>query len=112
MDRRRFLLTSLAGVLGAPLVATAQHTGKVYRIGFLSPNSSPATTPYSEAFRQGLRELGWIEGQNIVIEYRFADGKSAQLPDLAGQLIAASVDVIVATFNPAIIAAAQATTTP
>jgi putative tryptophan/tyrosine transport system substrate-binding protein len=111
VDRRRFLVTSLAGTLGAPLAARAQQTGKVYRIGFLSPNSPAATAPYSEAFRRGLRELGWIEGQNIVIEYRFAEGKFAQLPDLAGQFVAAGVDVIVATFNPAIIAAAKATTT-
>jgi putative tryptophan/tyrosine transport system substrate-binding protein len=111
VDRRRFLLTSLAGTLAAPLAARAQQAGKVYRIGFLSPNSPTATAPYSEAFRQGLRELGWIEGQNIVIEYRFADGTFARLPDLAGQFVAAGVDVIVATFNPAIIAAAKATTT-
>jgi hypothetical protein len=83
MNRRRFLVALLAGTLSVPLTAKAQRTDKVYRIGFLSPNSSTATTPYSEAFRQGLRELGWIEGQNIVIEYRFADGKFVELPGLS-----------------------------
>ena len=65
MDRRRFLLTSLAGALAAPLAAEAQQAGKVYRIGFLSGSSRAASKPAVEEFRQGLRELGYVEGQNI-----------------------------------------------
>jgi hypothetical protein len=65
MDRRRFLLTSLAGAFAALLAAEAQDAGKVYRIGLLSPYSSAESVSWHRAFRRGLRDLGWIEGQNI-----------------------------------------------
>ncbi len=74
--RRAFLATLAGGLLAAPLVADAQQpAGKVYRLGYLSVGSGTSTylRPV-EAFRQGLRELGWVEGQNIVIEYRWAEG--------------------------------------
>jgi putative ABC transport system substrate-binding protein len=68
MDRRRFLLTSLAGAFAAPLAAGAQPAGKGWRIGFLSSQAASASQPYVEALRQGLRELGYVEGRNIAIE--------------------------------------------
>jgi len=68
-------------VLAEPLAVRAQPTGKVYRIGVLS-GASAGSAPL-EAFRQGLRELGWVEGQNIVVEYRFAEDRLDRLPDLA-----------------------------
>ena len=94
MDRRRFLLTSLA-VLAAPLAAKAQQAAKIARIGYLSPNL--ATSPHlREAFRQGLRDLGYVEGRNLVIEYRDAEGKVVErIPALAAELVALKVDVIV-----------------
>jgi len=94
MDRRRFLLTSVAGALAAPLAAEAQ-VGKVARIGLLSPApaSAAARSPY-DAFREGLRELGYIEGKNIVLEFRFAGGY-ARLAELAADLVRLQVDVIV-----------------
>jgi ABC-type uncharacterized transport system substrate-binding protein len=107
MDRRRFLLTSLAGALAVPLGAAAQQKGKVYRIGYLS--FAPGTGV--GVFRDGLRELGYVEGKNLVIEYRSAQPDPARLSALAAELVAASVDVIVAIYNPAIIAAKTATTT-
>ena len=84
MDRRRFLSTTVAGILAAPLGAQAQDAGKVARIGRLEQGSR--STP-DEAFRQGLRELGYVEGQNIVIEYRYAEGKAERLPELAAELV-------------------------
>ena len=80
MDRRHFLLTSLAGALAVPRAAEAQQAGAVHRIGYLTSGSAAATPRSVEAFRQGLRELGWVEGQNIVIDYRFAEGRSDRLP--------------------------------
>jgi putative ABC transport system substrate-binding protein len=98
MDRRRFLLTSLAGVLAAPLAAEAQPAGKVPRTGYLSPGfaTDPMRERFLEAFRQGLRELGYVEGQNIAIESRWAEGKDDRLPALAADLVRSKVDVIVA----------------
>ncbi len=97
-------------ILAAPLVVDAQPAGKVYRIGYLS--SGPATSNlYREAFQQGLRELGWVEGQNIVTDYRFAEGRLDRLPDLAAELVQLKVDVIVASPTPAAVAAKNATGT-
>jgi putative ABC transport system substrate-binding protein len=108
VDRRRFLLSSLAGALVEPRVAETQQTGKVYRIGYLSFAPEPAT---EGALRDGLRELGYVEGKNLVIEYRRAQPDPARFSTLAEELVAAGVDVIVARFNPAVIAAKAATTT-
>jgi ABC-type uncharacterized transport system substrate-binding protein len=106
------LLLSLAlGVLGAPVVADAQLSGKVYRIGRLVPDS-PEGYPYTEVFRQALHELGSIEGQNLVIEYRWAEGQLERLPDLAAELVRLPVDVLVPSGgNTAIRAAQHATRT-
>jgi putative ABC transport system substrate-binding protein len=99
------------GLLAAPLAAGAQPAGKVTRIGFLSPESSTTAPHVVEAFRQGLRDLGYVEGQNIVIEYRYADGRAERLRDLAGKLLRLKVDVIVASGTPAPLAAKNATKT-
>ncbi len=97
------------GLLAAPLAAEAQQPGKVYRIGFLSASSGTSNPRILEAFRQGLRELGWVEGQNIVIEYRWAEGRFDRLPDLAADLVHLKVDVIAAAATPAALAAKTAT---
>src|SRR5690349_10205721 len=81
-------------LLATPLAAEAQQAAKVARIGYLSPNQ--ATSPHlREAFRQGLGDLGYVEGRNLVIEYRDAEGKFERLPALAAELVALKVDVIV-----------------
>jgi putative ABC transport system substrate-binding protein len=109
MDRRTFLGTLAGGLLAAPLVAGAQQAGKVYRIGFLA--FSPPDPSLDGAFRRGLHEHGYIEGRNVVIEYRSADGQLNRLPDRAAELVALKVDVIVAASTPAALAAKRATTT-
>ena len=106
MDRRRFLLISLAGVLAAPHAADAQQAGKVYRVGRLAGGTE---LPSLEAFRQGLRDLGWAVDQNILIEARSAEGDQARLPALAAELVRLRVDVIVAAGDAAIQAARRAT---
>jgi ABC-type uncharacterized transport system substrate-binding protein len=113
MARRAFLALVSVGLPTAPLTAEAQQTRKVPRIGFLSPSSlsDPRPALFVEAFQQGLRELGWIEGQNIAIEYRWAEERTEHLPDLASNLASLKVDVIVAATSPAIQAAKQATGT-
>ncbi len=95
-------------LLAAPLPAGAQYSLNVPRIGYLAPDSD---TPLFEAFRQGLRDLGWVQGQNIAIEVRSAEGKYERLPELAAELVRLKVNVIVASTTPAALAAKQATTT-
>jgi putative ABC transport system substrate-binding protein len=92
--RRRFLGTLAGGLLAAPLAAEAQPAGKVTRIGVLEPTSMASNVANLDAFRQGLRELGYVEGQNFVVEYRSADGRSERFPDLAAELVRLKVDVI------------------
>jgi putative ABC transport system substrate-binding protein len=96
-------------LLAAPLAAEGQPAGKVYRIGYLA--SSSANARFAEAFREGLRELGWVEGQNIVIESRFAEGKSERLPALAAELVRLKVDVLVGDSTPSSVAVKDATRT-
>jgi hypothetical protein len=88
----KFLVFFCAMLLALSFPAEAQQTKKVPRIGFVSASRQP----WDEAFRQGLHELGYVEGQNITIEYRYAEGKFERLPDLAGELVRLKVDVIVA----------------
>ena len=88
------------GVTLAPPAGEAQQTGKAVRIGYLSPLSAAADSAHGEAFRQGLRDLGYVEGRNFVIEARYADGKFARLPDLAADIVRLKVDVIVAAADP------------
>jgi putative tryptophan/tyrosine transport system substrate-binding protein len=95
----------------APLAAEAQQERKAQRIGLLAPRSASDALPFNEAFRRGLSELGWVEGQNIVIEYRFAEGSYNRLPDLAAELVRLKVDVIVAGGTAASAAAKNATGT-
>ena len=109
MDRRDTVLALLA--LGAaPFAAEAQQAAKVARIGYLATNLA-ALPHLPEAFRQGLRDLGYVEGRNVVIEYRDAEGKVERLPALAAELVALKVDVIVAAGTLAALAAKQATRT-
>jgi len=110
MDRRVFLGTLAASLLLVPLAAWAQPAGKVYRIGVLELGGSP-TSNAGKAFRQQLHELGYIEGQNIVLEYRLAEGRAERLPDFAAELVRLKVDVIVAGGTPAPLAAKHATGT-
>jgi putative ABC transport system substrate-binding protein len=108
MRRRDFLTLVGAGVV-LPAAVCAQQTATAYRIGYLS-NSGP-TSAFPEALRQGLREFGWVDGENIVIDYRFAEGRPDRLPDLAAELVHAKVDIIVASPTPAAVAARNATAT-
>ena len=112
-DRRTFIGTLTGALLAAPLAAEAQQAAKVARLGYLVTGSleSPETRVTLDAFRQGLRERGYVEGQNIVIEYRSANGKIGRLPGLAVELARLKVDLIVAVAMPAARAAQQATTT-
>ena len=107
MDRRSFL--SILGILGAPLIGEAQQAGKVHRIGYLGTRT--LSDFGVEAFRQGLRELGWVEGQNIVVDYRFAEGRLDRLPGLAAELVRLKVDIILAQSTPGATAAKKATGT-
>ena len=110
MDRRAFLGTLAGGLLASPFAAEAQQAAKVARIGILALDRAAA--PHNlEALRQGLRDLGYVEGRNAVIEYRDAEGKSERLPALAAELVALKVDVIVAPATPHALAAKQATRT-
>jgi putative ABC transport system substrate-binding protein len=106
IDRRAFMFGGLAA-LAAPLGAEAQQAGKVPRVGFLANVRSPGT----EAFQRGLRELGYVEGQNIIVEWRLAEGRLERLPDLATDLVRLNVSVIVAPAPPYVQAARKATTT-
>ncbi len=99
------------GILGAPLAADAQQPGKVARIGYLSLYSRSPDSPLLQGFRDGLRELGWVEGRTITIEWRFADLKPDRLPAFAAELVDLKVDVIVALSNLAAFPAKQATDT-
>jgi len=105
----RIALSAALVLLAAPGPAVAQPAGQIPRVGFLGASSS--TSANVEAFRQGLRELGWAEGKNIVIEYRFAEGHFDRLPDLAADLVRLKVDVITAAPTPGAVAAKRATGT-
>jgi ABC-type uncharacterized transport system substrate-binding protein len=110
MERRTFLGVIAGGLLAAPLAAEALPAPRNARIGYLATNL--ATTPHlQDAFRQGLRDLGYVEGRNLVIEYRSAEGKSDRLAVLAAELVALNIDVIVAPGTPQALAAKQATRT-
>ena len=108
MDRRRFLLTSLAGVLAGPLDAVAQAASKVYKIGVLLPLG--VTPPILARFLTGMRDHGWVENQSFVAEPRYAEGRLDRLPGLAAGLVRLEVDVLVAMGTPATMAAKHATT--
>src|SRR3981081_873406 len=107
MNRRDAVVALVA--LGAAVgsrASLAQPQGKIWRVGVLSPTSAN-----TNAFLKRMRELGYVEGKNLMIEWRFADGKLERLPGLAAELVQLKVDVIVAQSSPAISAAQRATTT-
>ena len=111
MKRRTFLAMVSGSLLAAPLAAEAQQAAKIARIGYLAANLA-ANPHLQEAFLQGLRDLGYVEGRNLVIEYRDAEGKPERLPALAAELVALKVDVIVTAGGTlAALAAKQATRT-
>jgi len=106
------LAIAVLGLLAASGTGEAQTPGRVARIGYLGNLApSPASAHWDEAFRQGLRERGWVEGQNLVIERRYADGKLERLPELAAELVRLQVDLIVTSLDPQTRAARQATPT-
>ncbi len=111
MSKKFFCLALGAMLLALGIPAQAQEPPKVPRIGFLISSSPSALSARIEAFRQGLRELGYVEGKNIVVEYRWADGKIERLPDLAAELVRLKVDVIVSAGPTVTRAAKEATST-
>jgi putative ABC transport system substrate-binding protein len=106
-SRSTFIRTLAAGFLAAPLATFAQQPAKLHRIGVLANENNP---PW-EGFRRGLRDLGYVDGGNVTIEWRFSDGNVERFPALALELVRSDVDIIVASSTPAIRAAKQATTT-
>jgi len=108
--RRVFLGTLACGLLAAPRAAGAQ-AGKVYRIAFLGNSTAALEANLVGPLREGLRDLGYVEGRNIVIEYRWAEGQYERFPQLVAELLALKVDVIVAAGTPAALAVKRATTT-
>src|SRR3990172_3407656 len=107
------IVALVLGIFAAPFAADAQQPGKVFRIGILGtvPPTTPEVSRIWEALLQGLRDLGYVEGQNIVIERRYSEGRNERLPDLAADLVRLKVDVIVAAGTPPPYAAKRATTT-
>jgi len=108
MNRRQFLLTSLASALAAPRAAIAQPRTKTWRVGFLAGGARPADGVPPPSFRQALQELGYVEPRNVVYVARWADAKQERLPGLAAELVGLNVDVIVTVGGPAATAAKQA----
>ena len=109
MKRRDALLVLLA--MCAPLPLMAQVPGKVYRIGYLGGGLPSTTKSNVEGLRQGLKDLGYVEGQNFILDFRWGEGRNDRLPELASELVRSNVDVIVTAGEPAIRAARQATST-
>jgi putative ABC transport system substrate-binding protein len=110
MERRAFIGTLAGGFLVAPLAAEAQETGKVYRIGVPFLPTQRETALYIPALNEGLRELGYVEGQNLIIERRFADGSWDRFRVLVAELVSLNVDVLVVGTDDAAVAAKQVTT--
>ena len=112
MTALALLLTLALAVLVAPFTTHAQQPTHVHRIGTLSAlGTTPGRNPFVEAFLEGMRALGYVEGQNLVIEYRGAEGQHERFPALAAELVRLKVDVLLAVTTPAALAAKQATTT-
>src|SRR5262245_1965699 len=111
MNRKITVLTVCAMLFALCGSVDAQQTGKIFRVGFLDNSTASGIGVLSEAFRQELTKLGWIEGKNITIEYRFAEHKNERLPELAADLVRLKVDLIVASGGPTPLAAKRATST-
>ena len=107
MQRREFI-TLVAGAAAWPLVARAQQAAKIPRIGLLSPFAPADTAPWHQAFLRGLSDLGWVDGKNIAIEYRYSDGRNDRLPELIGDLVRLKVDIIVTAVTNDTLAAKNA----
>jgi len=109
---KQIIFLALCSLLLAPCCAVeAQQTGKIFRIGFLDPSTASGSAVLVDTFRQELSNLGWIEGKNISVDYRFADVKRERLPELAADLVRLKIDLIVASGTPPALAAKKATTT-
>src|SRR5258708_1541746 len=111
MNRKITVLTLCAMLLVLWASADAQQAGKIFRIGYLDDGTASSIAVRLETFRQELSKLGWIEGKNITIEYRFAEQKNERLPELTADLVRLKVDLIVVTGAPQALAAKGATTT-
>jgi putative ABC transport system substrate-binding protein len=109
MNRRSFAITA-AGMLAAPL-CLAQPTSRIFHVARLSAGSGSRPSPLLQAFEQGIRELGYVEGRNLIIDSRYAEGRLEALPSLAHELVAVAPDVLLAITTPAAVAAKQATST-
>jgi putative ABC transport system substrate-binding protein len=109
--RRKLVIALGAGLLAAPFAAFAQPAGKMFQIGYLGNSTPTMESSLVDAFRQGLRERGYIEGKNLFIHYRWAEGKSEAFPSLIAELLALNVEVLVTSGTPAAVAAKRATTT-
>ena len=110
MTRRQLLIALAAGALAAPFASRAQQQ-RVYRVGFLGNSTAALEANLVAPFREGLRDLGYVEGRNIIIEYRWAEGKYERFPDLIAELVARKVEVIVTAGTPAALAVRRATAT-
>jgi putative ABC transport system substrate-binding protein len=106
---RRDLILSIGGLISAPIAALAQQSPKLPTIGFLGPNTSSLDSNRVGVFVQRLRELGWIEGRNVAIEYRWAGGRTEHLREFAAEFVRLKVDLIVTSGTPPVLAAKQAT---
>src|SRR5262249_32025817 len=107
IERRKFL-AMLCGAAAWPVAARGQQPGRVWRIGMLETTSMELNAANFEAFRQRLRDLGYIEEQNLIIEYRSAEGRGERFADLAADLLRLNIDVIVTRGTPAVLAAKKA----
>jgi putative ABC transport system substrate-binding protein len=111
MHRRDFIRVVAGSAVTWPVAARAQQPGKIFRIGYLGVSSPSLEPHYVEAFRQKLHDLGHVEGRNIAIDYKWAEGQDDRLPNLASELVSLNPDVIVTTGTPGAIAAMRATKT-
>jgi putative ABC transport system substrate-binding protein len=106
---RREFVALLGGAAAWPLAARAQQPGKLPTIGFLGTNTPSAQSRWTAAFVQRLRELGWIDGHNVAIEYRWGEGRNERFAEIAAEFVRLKVDVIVTSGTPTILAAKQIT---
>ena len=106
---RRQFISAIGGVVACPLAARAQQPGKLPTIGFLVGGSPSGARPWTDAFLQRLRELGWVEGRTVAIKSRWAEGRNERMAEIAAEFVRLRVDVIVATGTPPALAAKQAT---
>ena len=111
MKKKIAVLTLCAMLFALCVAAEAQQTGKIFRIGFLDPSNASGSAGLVEVFLQELGKLGWIEGKNFIIEYRFGEQKPERVPELAADLVRLKVDLIVVSGITAALAAKKATTT-